>query len=68
MKLGVSDKDQTQVKHAFSSLWDVCGNLWNNIFDNTDKAFVEHEEMHIKIKDLEEQVRTLKEERNVHDK
>ena len=58
MKLGLSDEDQTQGKHAFSSLWDVCGNLWNNIFDNT------HEE---KIKDLEEQVRTLKEERNVHD-
>jgi len=52
MSFGISDKDQTQVKEAFSSLWEVCGNTWNKIFDDTSEE---------KIKELEEEIEQLKE-------
>jgi len=52
MSFGISDKDQTQVKEAFSSLWEVCGNTWDRIFDDTSEE---------KIKELEEQIEQLKE-------
>ena len=45
MNFGISDKDQTQVKEAFSSLWEVCGNTWDKIFDDTSEE---------KIKELSE--------------
>ncbi len=61
MKIGLSDKDQTQVKHAFSSLWDVCGNMWDNIFD--DKSEEKIKELEKEIWDLEEEVEQLKGER-----
>ena len=44
MRIGLSDKDQTQVKDAFSTLWDVCGNTLNNIFNdkiNSPKGMLE---------------------------
>ena len=50
MKIGLSDKDQTQVKDAFSSLWEVCGNMWDNIFDDKSEE---------KIKRLEKQIEKL---------
>ena len=52
MSFGISDKDQTQVKEAFSSLWEVCGNTWDKIFDDTSEE---------KIKELEEEIEQLKE-------
>ena len=52
MSFGISDKDQTQVKEAFYSLWEVCGNTWDKIFDDTSEE---------KIKELEEQIKQLKE-------
>tara|TARA_R110002020_G_scaffold147022_2_gene322075 strand:+ start:3221 stop:3412 length:192 start_codon:yes stop_codon:yes gene_type:complete len=54
MKIGLSDKDQTQVKNAFSSLWEVCGNMWDNIFD--DKSEEKIQELKKQIRDLEEEV------------
>ena len=51
MSFGISDKDQTQVKEAFSSLWEVCGNTWDKIFDDTSEE---------KIKVLEREIVILK--------
>lgn len=53
MSFGISDKDQTQVKKAFSSLWKVCGNVLDNIVDDKKDE---------KIKDLEKQIWNLEEE------
>ena len=61
MKIGLSDKDQTQVKDAFSSLWEVCGNMWDNIFDDTSEEKIK--ELQKEIWDLEEEVEQLKGER-----
>ena len=65
MKIGLSDKDQTQVKDAFSSLWDVCGNMWDNIFDDTSEEKIK--ELEKEIWDLEEEVEQLKGERKKHE-
>ena len=53
MSFGISDKDQTQVKEAFSSLWKVCGNAWSNLVDDKSEE---------KIKELEEQIWNLEEQ------
>ena len=65
MKIGLSDKDQTQVKHAFSSLWEVCGNMWDNIFDDTSEEKIK--ELEKEIWDLEEEVEQLKGERKKYE-
>ena len=57
MRIGLSDKDQTSIKDAFSTLGNVCGNMWNNLFD--DKSEEEIQELKKQIWDLEEQVQTL---------
>ena len=57
MRIGFSDKDQTNIKDAFSTLGDVCGNMWNNLFD--DKSEEEIQELKKQIWDLEEQVQVL---------
>ena len=51
MNFGISDKDQTQVKEALSSLWGVCNNIWDNVVND------ESEE---KIKVLEREIVILK--------
>ena len=61
MRIGLSDKDQTNIKDAFSTLGDVCGNMWNNLFD--DKSEEEIQELKKQIWDLEEQVQVLSKER-----
>ena len=48
MNFNISDKDQVRVKKAFSSLWEVCGNIWDNITDDKSEE---------KIKELEKQIR-----------
>ena len=50
MRIGLSDKDQTNIKDAFSTLGDVCGNMWNNLFDDKSEE---------KIKRLEKQIEKL---------
>ena len=65
MKIGLSDKDQTQVKDAFSSLCEVCGNMWDNIFDDTSEEKIK--ELEKEIWDLEEEVEQLKGERKKHE-
>ena len=65
MKIGLSDKDQTQVKHAFSSLWEVCGNMWDNIFDDTSEEKIK--ELEKEVWDLEEEVEQLKGERKKYE-
>ena len=65
MKIGLSDKDQTQVKHAFSSLWEVCGNMWDNIFDDTSEEKIK--ELEKEIWDLEEEVEQLKGEQKKYE-
>jgi len=52
MNLNISDKDQRRAKAAFSSLWGVCNNMWDNIVNDKSEE---------KIKELEEQVQQLKE-------
>ena len=61
MRIGLSDKDQTNIKDAFSTLGDVCGNMWNNLFD--DKSEEEIQELKKQIWDLEEQVQVLSKEK-----
>ena len=65
MKIGLSDKDQTQVKDAFSSLWEVCGNMWDNIFDDTSEEKIK--ELEKEIWDLEEEVEQLKGEQKKYE-
>jgi hypothetical protein len=57
MRIGLSDKDQTNIKDAFSILGNVCGNIWDNLFD--DKSEEEIQELKKQIWDLEEQVQVL---------
>ena len=52
MNLNLSDKDQRRAKVAFSSLWGVCNNIWDNIVNDKSEE---------KIKELEERVQQLKE-------
>ena len=52
MNLNISDKDQRRAKAAFSSLWGICNNIWDNIVNDKSEE---------KIKELEEQVQQLKE-------
>ena len=61
MNFGISEKDQTQVKEAFSSLWEVCGNIWDNIVD--DKKEEKIQELEKQIWDLEKEVQELNETR-----
>tara|TARA_R100001530_G_scaffold8635_3_gene8950 strand:- start:635 stop:832 length:198 start_codon:yes stop_codon:yes gene_type:complete len=65
MKIGLSDKDQTQVKDAFSSLWEVCGNMWDNIFDDTSEEKIK--ELEKEVWDLEEEIEQLKGERKKYE-
>ena len=59
MGFGIPDKDQTQIKEAFSLLSGVCGNTWDRIFDDTSEEKIK--ELEKQIWDLEGQVQTLKE-------
>lgn len=59
MKFGLSDHDQTKAKQAITSLWDICGNFCNNIFDDTTEE---------EIAKLKEEIKVLKQERIMHDK
>jgi len=59
MKIGLSDQDQTNIKDAFSTLSNVCGNIWNNVFD--DKSEEEIKELKKQIWDLEEKIADLNE-------
>ena len=43
MRIGLSDKDQTNIKDAFSTLGNVCGNMWDQLFD--DKSEEEIQEL-----------------------
>ena len=57
MRIGLSDKDQTNIKDAFSTLGNVCGNMWNQLFD--DKSEEEIQGLKKQVWDLEEQVQVL---------
>ena len=61
MSFGISDKDQIQVKKAFSSLWEVCGNVFDNIVDNKKDEKIQ--ELEKQIWNLEEEVQVLSKER-----
>ena len=60
MNFGIPDKDQAKVKEAFSSLWEVCGNVWDNIVD--DKKEEKIQELEKQIWNLEEEVQVLSKE------
>ena len=51
MNLNISDKDQRRAKGAFSSLWGVCNNIWDNIVNDKSEE---------KIKTLEKEIMLLK--------
>tara|TARA_Y100001951_G_C11266275_1_gene255747 strand:+ start:815 stop:1072 length:258 start_codon:yes stop_codon:yes gene_type:complete len=57
MNFGIPGKDQTKIKEAFSSLWEVCCNTWDNIVDDTSDEKIK--DLEIQIKELEEQVHIL---------
>ena len=61
MNFGITDKDQTQIKEAFSSLWEVCGNTWDRLFDDTSEEKIK--ELEKQVWDLEGEVQVLSEER-----
>ena len=61
MNFGIPDKEQTQIKEAFSSLWEVCGNTWDRIFDDTSGEKIK--ELEKQVWDLEEEIQVLSEER-----
>ena len=60
MRIGLSNKDQTQVKDAFSLLGEVFGNICENIFD--DKSEEKIKKLEKQIGKLNKQVETLSEE------
>jgi flagellar motility protein MotE (MotC chaperone) len=61
MRIGISDQDQTKIKDAFSTLGTVCGNMWDQLFD--DKSEEEIQELKKQIWNLEEQVQVLSNKR-----
>ena len=61
MNFGIPDKDQAKVKEAFSSLWEVCGNVLDNIVDNKKDEKIQ--ELEKQIWNLEEEVQVLSKER-----
>ena len=61
MNFGIPDKDQAKVKEAFSSLWEVCGIVWDYIVD--DKKEEKIQELEKQIWNLEEEVQVLSKER-----
>jgi hypothetical protein len=61
MRIGLSNKDQTKVSDAFSLLSGVCGNMWDNIFD--DKSEEKIKKLEKQICNLEEEVEVLSKER-----
>mgnify|MGYP001499600924 CR=1 FL=1 len=61
MNFGIPDKEQTQIKEAFSSLWEVCGNTWDRLFDDTSEEKIK--ELEKQVWDLEGEVQVLSEER-----
>jgi len=61
MNFGIPDKEQTQIKEAFSSLWEVCGNTWDRLFDDTSEEKIK--ELEKQVWDLEGEVQILSEER-----
>ena len=65
MQLGLSNKDQKKVSDAFSSLGQVCGNMWDNIFDDTSEEKIK--ELEKEIWDLEEEVEQLKGEQKKYE-
>ena len=65
MNFGIPDKEQTQIKEAFSSLWEVCGNTWDRIFDDTSGERIK--ELEKEVWNLEEQLNQLKGERKKYE-
>ena len=65
MNFGIPDKEQTQIKEAFSSLWEVCGNTWDRLFDDTSGERIK--ELEQEVWNLEEQVDQLKGEREKYE-
>ena len=65
MQLGLSNKDQKKISDAFSSLGEVCGNMWDNIFDDTSGERIK--ELEKEVWNLEEQVDQLKGEREKYE-
>ena len=61
MNFGIPDKEQTQIKEAYSSLWEVCGNTWDRLFDDTSEEKIK--ELEKQVWDLEGEVQVLSEER-----
>ena len=61
MNFGIPDKEQTQIKEAFSSLWEVCGNTWDRLFDDTSEEKIK--DLEKQVWDLEGEVQVLSEER-----
>ena len=61
MNFGIPDKEQTQIKDAFSSLCNAFGNIWDNIID--DKKEEKIKGLEKEIWDLEEKVQVLSKER-----
>ena len=59
MNFGITEKDQTQIKEAFSSLWNACGNIWDNVID--DKKDEQIQELEKQVWDLEKEVQDLNE-------
>ena len=59
MNFGITEKDQTQIKEAFSSLWDACGNILDNVID--DKKDEQIQELEKQVLDLEKEVQDLNE-------
>ena len=56
MNFGIPDKDQIQIKKAFSLLWDSFGNIWDNVIDDKKEE---------KIKTLEKEIMIMKRHRNL---
>ena len=59
MNFGIPEKDQTQIKEAFSSLWNACGNIWDNVID--DKKDEQIQELEKQVWGLEKEVQELNE-------
>lgn len=61
MTIWLSDKEQKQAKKAFSSLWDIAANKWDNAFDDSSEEKIKG--LELEIENLQDQIQILRQDK-----